>query len=111
MASWLSAAGWRTELLLVLAFLAVGAGATLLPAAADAGKLKPGEVVTVAREGGTRPGFKMDSVRTYPKTRLPTQFVHAGEQATLRVITCGGEFDTKNENYLSNAVVFASLDT
>jgi hypothetical protein len=75
------------------------------------GKLKPGDVITVAREDGTTPTFKVDSVQTFLKTGFPTQLVYAGEQATLRVITCGGEFDKKSRNYLSNVVVFAILET
>lgn len=75
------------------------------------GKLKPGDAITVTRKDGTRPEFKVDSVQTYLKTSFPTQLVYAGEQATLRLITCGGEFDKKTRNYLSNVVVFASLDT
>lgn len=75
------------------------------------GKLKPGDVITVSRKDGSRPEFKVDSVQTYLKTSFPTQLVYAGEQATLRLITCGGEFDKKTRNYLSNVVVFASLDT
>jgi len=75
------------------------------------GKLKPGDVITVTRQDGTKPEFKVDSVQTYLKTSFPTQLVYAGERATLRVITCGGQFDKKSRNYLSNVVVFASLET
>jgi len=74
------------------------------------GKVKPGDRITVSREDGTKPAFKVDSVQTYLKTSFPTQLVYAGERATLRVITCGGEFDKKTRNYLSNVVVFANLD-
>lgn len=75
------------------------------------GKLKPRDVITVIREDGTRPMFKVDSVQTFLKTQFPSRLVYEGERATLRVITCGGVFDKASRNYLSNVVVFASLET
>jgi len=74
------------------------------------GNLRAGDTITVTRKDGTKPTFKVESVQSFLKTSFPTQLVYEGEQATLRVITCGGEFDKKNRNYLSNVVVFASLN-
>ncbi|HEX6685928.1 MAG TPA: class F sortase, partial [Candidatus Limnocylindrales bacterium] len=72
------------------------------------GTLNAGDLITVPRKDGSRPAFKVDSVQSFLKTEFPTRMVYEGEKATLRVITCGGEFDKKNRNYLSNVVVFAS---
>ena len=73
------------------------------------GKLKPGDLIKVHRRDGVVAQFKVDSVRSVLKSQFPTEEVYGGfEQATLKVVTCGGEYDKKNKNYLSNVVVFAT---
>ncbi|MGH9305192.1 MAG: hypothetical protein ACRDZ5_12425, partial [Acidimicrobiales bacterium] len=49
-------------------------------------------------------------VREYPKAHFPTASVYGNiPYAGLRLLTCGGNFDSVTHHYLSNIVVFASL--
>ena len=74
------------------------------------GKLLPGDLIGVSRKDGTLAMFRVDAVKLFLKTEFPTDRVYGtGDQAQLRLVTCGGELDRKNKSYLSNVVVFASL--
>lgn len=74
------------------------------------GSLRPHDTILIARADGTVAVFAVDSVRRYPKSQFPSQFVYGNtDHAALRLITCGGPFDRRNRNYLDNIVVFASL--
>jgi hypothetical protein len=49
-------------------------------------------------------------VHTYLKTRFPTSAVYGPvPNSQLRLITCGGTFDQATGHYLSNVIVFATL--
>lgn len=73
------------------------------------GRLRAGDIVMVKRTDGGSARFTVDSVRSYLKSEFPTDLVYAGtDRATLKLVTCGGEFDKKTKNYLSNTVVFAT---
>nr|WP_246002395.1 class F sortase [Allorhizocola rhizosphaerae] len=73
------------------------------------GRLQRGDAIHVHRRDGTRPRFIVDSVQSYPKAGFPTDLVYGGnDRALLRLVTCGGDFDRKSRNYLSNVVVFAN---
>jgi hypothetical protein len=66
--------------------------------------------VYVRRANGTLAVFKVTAVRSYLKTRFPTEAVYGpAPGAQLRLITCGGTFDYGTGHYLSNVVVFATL--
>ena len=70
--------------------------------------LRSPERIYVRRADGTLAVFRVTSVHTYLKRRFPTAAVYgpaAGPQ--LRLITCGGSFDSVRRSYLSNVVVFA----
>jgi sortase (surface protein transpeptidase) len=72
--------------------------------------LHRGERVYVRRADGTLAVFRVTSVRSYPKTRFPTNAVYGPvPNAQLRLITCGGTFDPATGHYLSNTIVYASL--
>ncbi|MPZ92728.1 MAG: class F sortase [Actinobacteria bacterium] len=74
------------------------------------GNVRPGHKVLVTRADGLVAVFRVDRVRRYPKDRFPTRLVYANtDHAALRVITCGGPFDSAGGHYLDNIVVFASL--
>ena len=74
------------------------------------GDLRPGRDVDVTREDKTVAHFRVDAIKTYPKSDFPTQDVYGAiNYAGLRLITCGGTFDTKTRSYDSNTVVYASL--
>ena len=52
--------------------------------------------------------FAVDRVVSYPKDAFPTLEVYGNtDHAALRLITCGGAFDSSTRNYLDNIVVFA----
>jgi sortase (surface protein transpeptidase) len=73
-------------------------------------KLNPGDQVRVKRSDGTTATFTVDARREYPKTAFPSKEVYgAVAYAGLRLITCGGEFDSKARSYLDNIVVYAHL--
>ncbi|WP_433633671.1 class F sortase [Nocardia sp. CA-120079] len=75
-------------------------------------KVKPGDMIDVPRADGKTAHFKVTDVRMYLKTQFPDQTVFGARGgATLQVVTCGGEFDQTARSYLSNVVVFSSLDS
>jgi LPXTG-site transpeptidase (sortase) family protein len=72
-------------------------------------ELHPGDKVEVARGTGWVT-FRILAVRRYPKTQFPTDEVYAPTpNAQLRLITCGGAFDTTRRSYMDNVVVYAVL--
>lgn len=76
----------------------------------DLGNLRPGDEVLVTRRDDTVAVFKVESVNQYSKDDFPTELVYgATDEATLRLITCGGEFDSAERSYRDNIVVFAAL--
>lgn len=73
-------------------------------------RLRPGQNVSVKRADGVTTTFLIDSVRTFQKDSFPTRDVYAtGNRAELRLITCGGPFDSAAGSYQDNTVVFARL--
>lgn len=75
-------------------------------------KVKPGDMIDVARADGKTAHFKVTDVRMYLKSQFPDQLVFGPRGgATLQVVTCGGDFDQSAKSYLSNVVVFSSLDS
>jgi hypothetical protein len=72
--------------------------------------LHRGSRVYVRRANGTLAVFQVTAVRTYLKSRFPTEAVYGPTPgAALRLITCGGTFDFATGHYLSNVVAFARL--
>ncbi len=78
----------------------------------DLGSLVPGDTITVRRADGQPATFRVDSVKSYPKTAFPTELVYGpNDRPGLRVVTCGGQFDETVRSYPDNIVVFATLTT
>ncbi|WP_158726810.1 class F sortase [Tomitella fengzijianii] len=76
----------------------------------DLGALRPGDTVDVTRADGTVAVFDITEVRQFAKAEFPTLRVYGNTEAPeLRLITCGGAFDTQSRDYEDNIVVFASL--
>lgn len=72
--------------------------------------LRPGDTLTVTRADHTAATFKVNRVASYPKNHFPTLEVYGNtSDAELRLITCGGTFDSAAGSYLDNIVVYASL--
>jgi LPXTG-site transpeptidase (sortase) family protein len=72
-------------------------------------EMKPGERVYVDRADHTTQEFTVTAVRQVAKNDFPTQDVYAPDlQSSLRLITCGGQFDYDAHSYVDNVIVFAS---
>jgi LPXTG-site transpeptidase (sortase) family protein len=72
-------------------------------------EMKPGDAVFVDRADHTTQEFKVTAVRQVAKSDFPTDDVYAPDlESSLRLITCGGQFDYNSHNYLDNVIVFAS---
>ena len=73
-------------------------------------KLRPGDEIRVTRADGSVAIFAVDRLEQHRKTRFPTDEVYyPTPEPTLRLVTCGGDFDTQARSYRDNLVVFATL--
>lgn len=74
------------------------------------GLLQPGDLIEVSRQDGSVARFTVDRVASYPKAEFPSELVYGhADQAQLRLVTCGGQFDDKRRSYLNNVIVFATF--
>jgi sortase family protein len=73
-------------------------------------ELQPGDQVLVGSTDGSTKTFTVRKVDQTAKSRFPTDAVY-GDTAgpELRLITCGGEFDTSAHSYRDNVIVYATL--
>ncbi|MER6668618.1 class F sortase [Amycolatopsis japonica] len=73
-------------------------------------ELKAGDEAFVHREDGITAVFTVYAVERHPKASFPTEKVYGDTTGPeLRLITCGGDFDSSTGNYLDNVVAFAKL--
>ena len=73
-------------------------------------ELSSGDEVEVRREDGETVRFEVYEVRSFAQDSFPTDLVYGNtEDAQLRLITCGGEFDWRERAYSHNTVVFARM--
>lgn len=73
-------------------------------------QVKVGATVHVATKDGKALTFTVYKVASYPKTNFPTNTVYANTSGPeLRVVTCGGTFDTQTGHHRNNTVVYARL--
>ncbi|WP_433611190.1 class F sortase [Prescottella agglutinans] len=73
-------------------------------------ELAPGDEITADRADGVTAVFRVATVERYAKDAFPTARVYGDiDHPGLRLITCGGEFDTDARSYRDNTVVFADL--
>ena len=77
---------------------------------AELRRVKAGDLVRIARQDGSHLAFTVDRVAAYKKTAFPTDLVYKSDfrHAELRLVTCGGPTDSRNE-YRDNVIVFAHL--
>lgn len=76
----------------------------------ELGAVKPKQRIEVDRRDGTTAIFQVDRVGQYSKAKFPSQEVYgATTHSALRLITCGGAYDTAHERHVDNIVVFAHL--
>lgn len=73
-------------------------------------QMRPGDTINITRADGSTPVFRVTQVRQFPKNQFPTNQVYGDtEFAALRLITCGGSFNSQSGHYVDNIVVFADL--
>jgi hypothetical protein len=72
--------------------------------------LKPGDKIAVTRKDGSTPVFRVTRLDRFPKNKFPTALVYGNiDHAGLRLITCGGSFNSKTGHYEDNFVAFADI--
>jgi sortase (surface protein transpeptidase) len=73
------------------------------------GELRRGAVISVRRADDSTVRFRVHGVERWPKDRFPTRRVYRPtSDASLRLITCGGAFNSSSGHYLDNTIVYAS---
>ncbi len=71
------------------------------------GDLRPGDLVVVPRADGRQVSYRITGVREYAKDDFPTLTVYANTPVpTIRLITCGGQFDQATGHYKSNVIAY-----
>jgi sortase (surface protein transpeptidase) len=71
-------------------------------------ELGRGDEVVVVRRDGSRARFTVQGSERYPKDKFPTMRVYGPTDGpTLRLITCGGAFDSSTGHYVDNWIVYA----
>ena len=74
----------------------------------DLGRLRTGDLIDVTLADRRTAVFRVYGAGLYLKTDFPSLGVYGYTRwPTLRLITCGGEFDRRSGQYLGNVVVFA----
>jgi hypothetical protein len=72
------------------------------------GDLVSGDLVYVTRKDHRTAAFRVTAVGLYPKQDFPTREVYGfTPHPTLRLITCGGEYDERTHHYLDRTIAFA----
>jgi hypothetical protein len=72
--------------------------------------LRPGQLVRVVRADGGTATFAVDGVREVAKATFPSREIYGNTRyPELRLITCGGPFDSTSRQYLDNIVVYTHL--
>lgn len=75
-------------------------------------KVQAGDTIDIARADGIIAHFKVTQLAQYDQHDFPSSKVYGNTtDAELRVITCGGTFDTSTGHYTQNTVVYATLVT
>jgi len=73
------------------------------------GALRPGDRVSVKRADGIVVVFRVTRVVSYPKSSFPAAQVYGNtKNPQLRLITCGGRYDSVRRSHVDNIVVYAS---
>ncbi|MDQ2839336.1 MAG: class F sortase [Actinomycetota bacterium] len=74
------------------------------------GDMRQRDKIYITRADGAVATFEVERVAEYAKADFPTQQVYGNiDHAGLRLITCGGTFDSSIHSYESNIVVYAAL--
>ncbi len=72
--------------------------------------LRPGDLIAITRKDGSKPVFRVTRVSLFSKNHFPTALVYGNlDHPALRLITCGGSFNSVSGHYEDNIVAFADL--
>jgi hypothetical protein len=75
-------------------------------------ELRAGDEIDITRADRSSVRFVVQRTDQYDKKRFPTDEVYYPTlTSTLRLVTCGGQFDAATRQYRSNRVVFATIRT
>jgi hypothetical protein len=67
-----------------------------------------GDLVYVTRRDHRTAVFRVTAVALYPERDFPTKEVYAfTPNPTLRLITCGGDYNPQTHHYLGRTIAFA----
>jgi sortase (surface protein transpeptidase) len=73
-------------------------------------ELSPGDTFAVDRADGSTANFKVTGIQEFPQDSFPTDEVYGKiNYAGIRLITCGGQFNTSTGHYSHNIIVFGRL--
>ena len=76
------------------------------------GELRRDDVVRITVAGGRVIRFKVTGLEHWPKASFPTKRVFGRTRAaTLRLITCGGAFNSATGHYVDNTIVYGVRET
>ena len=74
------------------------------------GTLRAGDQVELWRGDGKLATFRVDTVTEVSKRHFPTDDVYGATSGpAIRLVTCGGQFDSATGNYLDNIIVYGTL--
>lgn len=73
-------------------------------------EIQPGDLIEVDRVDGKTVKFRADSIKQFPQDNFPTKEVYGNiDHSGIRLITCGGTFNSQTGRYTHNTVVYGSL--
>jgi sortase (surface protein transpeptidase) len=73
-------------------------------------QLRRGDVITVVRADRSSVSFVVESSTRVAKVAFPTELVYSPKPvAMLRLVTCGGTFDSSARSYRDNIIVNATI--
>ena len=76
---------------------------------ANLASVAKGDKIQVDRKDGTTVAFRVNRTERVPKDDFPTQKVYGKTRLpTLRLVTCGGTFDSTSGHYRDNVIVYAT---
>ena len=72
-------------------------------------ELRRGNLIHVRRAHGSTVRFRVEGLERWPKATFPTRRVFGTTRvATLRLVTCSGDFDASSGHYVDNTIVYAA---
>lgn len=76
------------------------------------GQLRSGNKIIVSRGDGMLATFRVDTVSEVSKRKFPTNAVYGPtSKSTIRLVTCGGKFNSATGNYEDNIIAFGTLQS